>query len=91
MIRKYGLMLRLPLFLLVSLAMLTAGLSFAEKSPPTTTEKDKVVVCMNQKHIIIDGKCMGSKKMSRPQLDRNETGDFGQHPDYDMTNDGYVE
>ncbi len=84
MIKKYGLMVRLPLFLLVSLAMLTAGPSIAADSAPTVTEEARGLVCMNRNHTIIDGKCVGSKKISRPQADSNETGDFSPYLGFEL-------
>lgn len=84
MINKFVLMVRLPLFLLVFLAMLTAGTAIAGDSGQTVTEKARYMVCMNQNHTTIDGKCcVSSKKISRSQ----ETGDFSTHLDLDMGDD----
>ncbi len=83
MIKKYGLMVRLPLFLLVFLAMLTAGPAIAGGSGQTVTEKAKGMVCMNLNHTTIDGKCCVSSKISRSQADSN----VGPHLDLEMDDD----
>ncbi len=77
MIKKYGFMVGLPLFLLVFLAMLTAGPAFAGGSGQTVTAKARDFVCMNQAHTMIDGHCVDSK---RSQADSTKTGDSSPYP-----------
>lgn len=89
MIEKFVLMVRLPLFLLVSIVMLTAGPALAQGGPSssghgsgqTATEKAKGKVCMH--HTIVDGICIGAHVTSRSQEDSS----VGPHLDLDMGDD----
>ena len=83
MVKKKGSIVRLSLFLLVSLAMLAAGPAIAGDLGQTATEKGKGFVCMNVDHTASNGKCVDKKNISRSQGDINE----GPHLDLDMEDD----